>query len=658
MEGATGVSRHSRRIQVTAKFQFHSFRTRILVFFLGLLVLVQAGVFIAVNTANENSARTVIDEALLVAASVFDRQLTARSHELLLAARLLSSDYAFKEAYATHEHPTVLSALSNHRQRISADVMMLVSMQGKVMVDTLHPSHSAVDNVFPDLLAAAEKSDFGEASGVTILDGRPYQMVIVPLFIPHADAWVCIGFAIGDDFAKGLQEVTLSHVSFLLADTSNRWQVFASTLPESLRGKLTGALVESSGGLNNSTTFDMGRDLYVSLVTPMNGDTTRGVVAVLQRSLSQALEPYRRLRVALLGLFVAGGLLSVLGAFLIARSVTRPVLKLAEGARSVEHGDYTKSVDIKQHDEIGRLANSFNHMLKGLVERDHIRNLLGKVVSPAIAEELLARDIELGGEEREVTVLFSDIRDFTGLCENRSPQDILTLLNAYLTEVSGVVEVNGGVVDKYIGDCMMAIFGAPLDYANHAERAIKTALGICEAIQKFNKNVTLYGWPELNAGVGINSAQVVAGNMGSITRLNYTVIGDGVNLASRLEALTKRYGVNILVSATTKQLASNYLFRELDVVCVKGKREAITIYEPLCLRDRADQAVLDELELYYQALGDYRDRRWNRALAGFTRLGSSTPEYRPYQIYLERLAHFKLAPPDDAWDGTHVWHEK
>ena len=212
---------------------------------------------------------------------------------------------------------------------------------------------------------------------------------------------------------------------------------------------------------------------------------------------------------------------------------------LASGAREIAAGNYNHRVELKQEDEIGSLAASFNQMSAGLAERDRVRDLLGKVVSPAIASELLRKKVTLGGEQREVTVLFSDLRNFTRMSEAIGPEEMLAILNHYFTRMASVVEKHGGVVDKYVGDALMALFGAPVASADDADRALRAALEMTTALDELNQQWHRRGLPTVGAGIGINTGVVVAGNMGSEKRLNYTVIGDGVNLAYRLEELRR-----------------------------------------------------------------------------------------------------------------------
>src|SRR4029077_16725723 len=190
--------------------------------------------------------------------------------------------------------------------------------------------------------------------------------------------------------------------------------------------------------------------------------------------------------------------------------VSKPVLQLAEGARKIAEGDYKHRVNVNQPDEMGLLGASFNHMSKGLAERDQVRDLLGKVVSPAVAAELLRKDVTLGGEEREAPALFSDVRNFTTMCEALAPQEVLGVLNRYFTRMSAIVEAHGGVVDKYMGDALMALFGAPLGHPDDADRAMHAALEMTKALGGLNRQWHQRGLPTIDVGIGINTGRVVA----------------------------------------------------------------------------------------------------------------------------------------------------
>ena len=269
--------------------------------------------------------------------------------------------------------------------------------------------------------------------------------------------------------------------------------------------------------------------------------------------LDQVLAPFERIRRALLlgggGSLLLSGLLGVA----LSRNLTRPVRALVAATGRVAGGDYETEVKVASHDEIGTLANAFNDMTRGLLLRERYRSVLNKVVSQDVAAELLRGDVELGGENRIVTVLFADIRGFTALTEGMEPQRVIGLLNECMERLSQAIDTEGGVVDKYIGDEVMAVFGAPVTQDDHARRAVRAALGMREGMASFNALREARGEAPLGIGVGINSGVAVAGNMGSKTRLNYTVVGDVVNLASRLAG--QAAAGQIFVSGATLRLA-------------------------------------------------------------------------------------------------------
>lgn len=562
-------------------FRFRRFRTRILFLFLGLLSLVQAASFYTVETANLRNAHQQIGESLETGARVFVRLVETRTRHLAESVRLLSSDFAFKSIVSTNDRASILAALVSYRQRSRADVIMVVSMEGDLLADTLHPDETALSQEIAKLISAAEEDEHGEAASLAFMEQQAYQMVVVPLLAPDPMAWIITGFLIDDRLARDLKRLTLADVSLLAALAEGRKPPFASTLPVELQQPLRDKL--STSGWQPDKSFSLtleGDEEYVTLVTSL-GKSGTPVLAVLQQPIEEKLRPFHRLNRILLALSLVGLLFSLAGGVWIAHTVTRPIATLAQGVNRIERGEYGHTFHLPYRDEIGELASAFNHMSQGLAEKDRVRDLLGKVVSPAIAHELLNKGISLGGEERDVTILFSDIRGFTTLSESLPPTALLDLLNVYLTEMSAIVEMRGGVVDKYVGDAVMALFGAPLSHLDDADRAILAALDMLQVLENLNRKFEQQGLPPLDIGIGINTGRVVAGNMGSQNRLNYTVIGDEVNLASRLESLTKEkmYATKIIISAATLQAACGaYQTRHLGEVIVKGKTRRTEIF--------------------------------------------------------------------------------
>jgi adenylate cyclase len=386
-------------------------------------------------------------------------------------------------------------------------------------------------------------------------------------------------------------------------------------------------------------------------------------LAVLQRSLEKALAPYLRLRTVMLILFGIGLFFSIISAIIIARSLSKPLEALTRTVKKITTGDYQQTKCLRRNDELGILSTAINQMSQGLQERDQVRNLLGKVVSPEIARELLSKEIELGGEERQATILFSDIRKFTQLCENREPKAILHLLNRYLSGMSDVIEQHNGVIDKYIGDAIMALFDVPVSKQDAPEQAVNAALKMVNALATLNTALLNEKALPIRIGIGIHSGDVVAGNMGSENRLNYTVIGDSVNLASRLEGLTKYFGVTIIVSEATAKKCKSLSFKELGRVQVKGKKNAITIFEPL------PSTPLTSVERWYlrqydTALRHFRQQNWQEARLAFQHLKTMMLELNKpedkclHDLYLENIKQNEQKTLAKNWQGTLVFATK
>ena len=644
-----------------------SFRTRLILLFGGLFAGALTATFLAVTVAQTRAATEAVQVELAQDSVLFDRLLSTRTRHLRESARAVGSDFAFKESYADWlsegGDETLLSAMRNHFARLEeADLMVLLSIDGEVILTTEETAQGADDEIWLELVYAAEDDDFLEAAAIVPRGNGLIQAVLVPLAIPDLEGWIAIGFRIDDEFVEEFRRLTRADVSIARA-AGSAWILDATTLdgpsaatvnerfpsPETL----TSPEDDAAPSMPPVETLDLGGR---QLITSFEALATEPVLvlAVLQRPLQAELAPYRQIQRVLLTIFAIGLVLVLGGAALAAGNVTQPVLAIADAASRIEKGEFEQQIETRRRDEIGRMAHSFNHMAKGLAEKERVRNLLGKVVSPAIAEELMRSEIDLGGEEREVTILFSDVRSFTSLCEGRSPRAILELLNLYLTEVSGAISDRGGVVDKYIGDAVMALFGAPIAGDDDPAQAVRAACDMIEAVDRLNPKIRADGWPNLEIGVGINTDVVVAGNMGSIERLNYTVIGDGVNLASRLEGLTKVYGLSILVTEMTATRCPDMRFRELDRVRVKGKSEPVALYEPL-----DDDAPDPADDLFAKGLALYRQRSWSAAAACFESFANEQPRYGTLsRFFLRRLEHLTENPPDDDWDTTHTFDEK
>ena len=353
--------------ELVARRGFRSFQGRIIVFVLGLLTLLQILTFIVVDAANTRDARAQINAELLVGGQVFDRLIRARTQQLAEASRILSGDFAFKTVYATQDVGTILSALENHRARIGADLMKLVSLDDVIIADTLHPNARAGPFQFPNLIRIAEEA--GEASSLVFIDSRPYQIVIVPLLAPVPVAWIAMGFIVDDRLARELRRLTGAHVSFVTR-AGHEWLSPASTLAPALRQALLRTLPQRPDASARTFPLALGDEEYISHVTALGPEADVAITAVLQRSVREALEPLYRLREKLAALFAGGLLVSVVVGIMIARTVSRPVETLVKGVREIEKGDYEHRVVVPQQDELGELAAAINQMTGELAERE------------------------------------------------------------------------------------------------------------------------------------------------------------------------------------------------------------------------------------------------------------------------------------------------
>jgi adenylate cyclase len=289
-----------------------------------------------------------------------------------------------------------------------------------------------------------------------------------------------------------------------------------------------------------------------------------------------------------------------------------------------------------------------------------LTGLFGQYVPPELVDEMAQNPeaISLEGESREMTVLFSDVRGFTTISEGMDPKQLTQLMNEFLTPMTHVIHHNRGTIDKYMGDAIMSFWGAPLKDPDHARHAMHAAMGMIESLGTLQAQFEAKGWPKIEIGIGLNSGAMTVGNMGSEFRMAYTVMGDAVNLGSRLESLTKNYGVHIIVSESTKDKVPEYAYRELDIVRVKGKDEPVAIFEPICEAGKEDEETKDELKLYREAIRLYRSQNWDLAELQFINLQKLNPQRYLYEMYAKRIVYFRLSPPDKGWDGVYTHESK
>jgi adenylate cyclase len=310
----------------------------------------------------------------------------------------------------------------------------------------------------------------------------------------------------------------------------------------------------------------------------------------------------------------------------------------------------------------GYFASTTYHFVAERKQKLLIKGMFSTYVNPSVVDQLIANPeaLRLGGQREELTVLFSDIEGFTSISEGLDSESLVGLLNDYLSKMAKVILRNLGTLDKYVGDAIVAFWGAPIPQPDHALRACTTALQMQEVLASMNALWAQEQKPIFRTRIGINTGEMVVGNMGGAEKVNYTVIGDSVNLASRLEGANKQYGTSIMVSQRTYELVKHKILgRNLDRIVVKGRTEPVTIYELIQLHDRPVASDLEQfLHLYAEAHVLYFQRRWADAIHKLEEALEIRPNDSPTTLYIDRARLYAQQPPPKDWDGVFVMKTK
>ncbi len=347
-------------------------------------------------------------------------------------------------------------------------------------------------------------------------------------------------------------------------------------------------------------------------------------------------------------------LLAVILGYIFSRRLARPLSDLSHEMDKIQRFDLnSQKTIVSSITDVQNMVLSFYKMRQGL-------RSFGKFVPADIVRQLIAQegDAHLQGEKRELTVHFSDIEGFTTVSESLKPEELVELLADYLGEMSRIIAEESGTVDKYIGDAVMAFWGAPQAVPDHAVKAARAALRCQKRLLELEAKWTAEGKPVFRARIGLNTGEIIVGNMGSAERLNYTVIGDAVNLASRLEGINKYYGTRIIVGQKTQELIKNqFVTRLLDFVAVKGKNEAIRIYELAGEKGEVDATTLTFISLFESGLDEYRKQSWDKAEQYFNNALAKKQD-EACLLFLSRIAEYRSSPPPAGWSGEYVMTSK
>lgn len=306
------------------------------------------------------------------------------------------------------------------------------------------------------------------------------------------------------------------------------------------------------------------------------------------------------------------------------------------------------------------ITNFADGFMRETSHRLKIKKMFGQYVPTAHVDKMLASgdDFSFAGESKEMSVMFSDIRSFTTISEGLTAVELKTMLNQFFTPITKIIFDNHGTIDKYVGDMVMAFWGAPLEDASHAENAIAAGIYMLEEVERLKIEFEKAGLPEINVGIGINTGLMNVGDMGSTYRRAYTVLGDAVNLGSRLEGVTKFYGVRLLIGERTQEKSPAYLCRTIDRIRVKGKTEPITVYEPMCRVDDASNEVQEQVARFHLALDHYFFQRWDEAMSIIEELKELNPTSKLFSLYLERIELMRHSGLSADWDGVYTHETK
>jgi adenylate cyclase len=525
-----------------------------------------------------------VDDRVTDAENAFQTELDDDLADLTLAGRVLAADGATSRAVQRRD-PQRARQLAQVFVDVYPDIDVLVLQpDGHVLAQMgcQHPP-DAVDGIpeIADVLRGTQLHGVVEQGCESPGSNAP-PAYVVGLPLGDAGGAIAVCLPIDSGYLANASAKLGLELAFAAVAPTDAAKLLGQTpdFPDAARrvSSRASTMVDASSRTWAAARFEprqlVGRKGKVAILAALDVSDIRTIV---RRNLVYAL--------AVLGVAAA---ISVSFGWRLASAMSKALGSVSVALKRVEQFDYTHVAPVDTGDELETLARGFNRMVDGLKERDKLRTTFGKYMTQTVMDHLLAGKVALGGEVLQVTILFTDIRSFTTISERMDPQQLVALLNEYFTDMVGIVMQEDGVVDKYIGDAIMAVFGAPVPKPGDAVNAVRAAVRMRQALDHLNVRLAARGVPSLRTGIGIHTGEVVAGNIGSEKRMEYTVIGDSVNLASRLESSTKELGVNVLISEDTYELTKHAIVaRPVREITVKGRKQPVMTYEVLGLQGEA-----------------------------------------------------------------------
>ncbi len=521
-----------------------------------------------------------VDDRVTEAERAFQTELDDDILDLAVATRVIAADGATARAFLHHDAAPVRRLVQLFIGAYPNIDILIVEGDGHVLaqVGCQHPPHQVSE--IAELVDVPKGKEF---KGVIehgcespSSDAPPAYVIGAPI---PGDGGVVVCLPVDGEYLENSSAKLGLQLALTIVDAADRHVVGATPeFPSSAIGvakRTDTTIVEARG-----------RSWAIQRFEPRQLDGRLGKIGMLAAlDVTDIQVIVRRHLVYALAVLSIAAAVSVWVGWRLASVMSRALRQMNTALKRVERLDYVHVEPVRTGDELETLASGFNTMVDGLKERDKLRTTFGKYMTATVMEHLLEGKVSLGGESLEVSILFTDIRSFTSISERMDPQNLVALLNEYFTEMVGIVMQEDGVVDKYIGDALMAVFGAPVPKPEDPVNAVRAAVRMRRGLHDLNVGLEARGLPTLRTGIGIHTGLVVAGNIGSEKRMEYTVIGDAVNLASRLETSTKELGVDVLISEQTYALTKHVVVaRPVRELRVKGRAQPVVAYEVLGLK--------------------------------------------------------------------------
>ncbi len=619
-------------------------------FFLAVTALLTAVLYLIDTQAEQRETQRIIAN-LDKTRQQFQHDFETEQVQIQTLTRIISSDQKFR-SFLSHIKDNFYPFTEEIGKDTGADFVFMLDDTPSVRATYIAASNQPLllERHFADFEITAHLNSGLIQSKMVSLTSGLYSGHFIPL-----------KENLMDDYAVGLlvvcNVINDKRLSRLLVAGEDFQAVFfnqGQVVAKNTRGDFAQAVLQQRPAILKSGGFVWNKKRYIAkqiLFDPQNPQAGY----ILSANLDQALETFKQLERQILW---TGSETLALGAFLfmvISRRITRPLRMITAGTLEIKQGHYDHRIAYRSGDEVGQLAEAFNIMASGLQEKELIRSTFNKYVDPVIVTELLSQPdkLKMGGERKKQTVLFSDIADFTHFSERIPAEELVSLLNEYLTAMTAEITRQHGVLDKFIGDAIMAFWTPQLCGENHALYACHTALAMQQTLQILRPQWIGKGRPEIAVRIGIATGEMIVGNIGSDQARSYTCIGDKVNYSSRLEGLNKYYGTQIIIDRQTAVDATGLLIRELDTVRVKGREDGEAIYELLALSEQPDNEVLAKIARYQQALELYKQAQFQQAAEIFAVIVNDPPSC----VMLERCHQFIQHPPV-LWDGVYSMLDK